>query len=466
MVPIGAQEDRRKLPGPEDQAQALRVIQKDYASDFAATDLDGRKSLFLLLMQETRQEHRSTWRFVLLGEARRVALTIPSVRHAMLASRRLVSEFDLQAISYLQETLDLLAKRVEGIFESRHLSIAYRQVAKRALARAKTQVTARLLKCSLEWARRSKMKTVIAEIESIQAQFDEIQRLSLEAEAARRRLTTNPLDPADNSTLGTYLCFVLGDWERGSIFLSRAEEVRYRRQIFVDGSGAQEIGVQISIAEGWRRIASRQRGALADLKKAQIVRRSRVWFERALGQSSGVEYHRLKALLGALDEFKRDPLLEPAKKRWFVLFRSNDPDDWNRSVDQGQNHFAVPLRDAPDGLHYLRLRRVDGDQSLIIRMKKSYLGKDIVLISYGWNGTGSFRFGAHHLGIYDTSRKGRRETVEVKFARQGWGFGHRFGDEKHQAWAWDGRPLRVKTVFEIAVTEQALTPDEKKLLLH
>ena len=138
----------------------------------------------------------------------------------------------------------------------------------------------------------------------------------------------------------------------------------------------------------------------------------------------------MKSLLGALDEFKRDPLLEPAKKRWFVLFRSTDPNHWNRSVNKGVDAFAVPLESAPEGLHYLRLRIVDGGKCLIIRMKKSYLGKDIRIWNHGWNGTCGFRSGAYHLGIYNTRR------------------------------------LLRKSAFEIAVTEQALTPDEKKLLLH
>ncbi len=72
-------------------------------------------------------------------------------------------------------------------------------------------------------------------------------------------------------------------------------------------------------------------------------------------------------------------------------------------------------------------------------------------LPYRWNGSSKFEFGGNHLGVIDLEGGTGQGTVEVGYSRAGWGFGHAYGVDDRQAWAWAGHSLG-KSVFEIAVS--------------
>jgi hypothetical protein len=86
---------------------------------------------------------------------------------------------------------------------------------------------------------------------------------------------------------------------------------------------------------------------------------------------------------------------------WMVLFRSDDPTVWNTdSADE--RRFAVPAARAPLGVRYLRLRRMDTGDMLIVPVRHGQLTQPPKMTSDGdfvWNGTASADFGGRHLGI-------------------------------------------------------------------
>ncbi len=67
------------------------------------------------------------------------------------------------------------------------------------------------------------------------------------------------------------------------------------------------------------------------------------------------------------------PAVRPDAERWTVLFRSDDPRVWD--TDSKGEKFAIPLKKAPTVIHYLRLRRMDTGQFLIVGMTRNLLHK-------------------------------------------------------------------------------------------
>jgi hypothetical protein len=161
---------------------------------------------------------------------------------------------------------------------------------------------------------------------------------------------------------------------------------------------------------------------------------------------------------------------EQPKAKWTILFRSDDPSKW----DTRTKGVAIPLDSAPAKFRYLRLRRMDTDEAMILRMDPDQLRNgthDISEKGYWWNGTSKKGFGGHHLGIVEGPRhKFPAKRGMITLMWHGWdgftgsGFGHAYGVDDKQRYAWRGKEI-PRTVFEIAVTYGPLGPEERRNLL-
>jgi hypothetical protein len=169
-----------------------------------------------------------------------------------------------------------------------------------------------------------------------------------------------------------------------------------------------------------------------------------------------------KATAFATDDAKRPD-------RWRVLFRSKKPELWNTNT-QSDNHFAIPLQSTPAETKYLRLRRMDTGEAIIIPMTRGRIGRaDPPGRKSRWNGEGKDEFGGYHLGIAEgpvarfTEGRG---TIGVLMdgwdANPGSGFGHAHHVEGGgQRYAWLGKEI-PPIAFEVAVTTDELTGTERK----
>lgn len=149
----------------------------------------------------------------------------------------------------------------------------------------------------------------------------------------------------------------------------------------------------------------------------------------------------------------------------FLLFRSCEPSIWNHSVNENENHCAISLDQVPADVAFLRLRRLDSGQGLVIPLQIRDLTQDGGENLIAFNGSNEEFYGARHLGIYSESLP---QEVEIRFALGGWGFGHcsDSGDSKPaQACAWAGQKINADTVLEITVYPRLpeLTDDDQLL---
>jgi hypothetical protein len=175
--------------------------------------------------------------------------------------------------------------------------------------------------------------------------------------------------------------------------------------------------------------------------------------------------------VGVLESGKPIATPDARPSEWFVLFRCADPAIWNRNVNEGPEHVAVPVKDAPEDLQWLKMA-MSADDYVIIPMTKSRLGVAGSEGRYGWEGDGYYRCNSHHLGIYDTTRSVGNNGISVNDGERvqgfmgGWGFGHHnWVDAAPQGFAWNAKNLDVAPVFEISVQSRKLTPEEAGHLL-
>jgi hypothetical protein len=157
---------------------------------------------------------------------------------------------------------------------------------------------------------------------------------------------------------------------------------------------------------------------------------------------------------------------------WTVLFRSDDPSVWD--TDSPGKKYAIPLKQAPAKFRYLRLRRMDTGESLILPLTSAELrnGKaPSAEAGSWWNGTAKLDWEGRHLGIAQAPRhKFPAHKGMIGVMADGWdvftgsGFGHKSFANDKQYYCWRGKEI-PKTVFEISVTDGPLTAEEKRCLL-
>jgi hypothetical protein len=167
----------------------------------------------------------------------------------------------------------------------------------------------------------------------------------------------------------------------------------------------------------------------------------------------------------------------PAPTRWTVLFRADDPSVWDKDAKGAKGEqIAIPLKYAPATFRYLRLRRIDTGEALILPLTREQLqnGKSATAdTAFWWNGTAKEEWKGRHLGIVQGPRQKWPELPKgmISVMNEGWdgfagsGFGHKvFKADDGQCYSWRGKEI-PKTVFEIAVADGPLSADEKRWLV-
>jgi hypothetical protein len=164
----------------------------------------------------------------------------------------------------------------------------------------------------------------------------------------------------------------------------------------------------------------------------------------------------------------------PAPTSWTILFRSDDPSVWNKNAkDAKGKQIAIPLKFAPEEFRYLRLRRMDTREMLILPLTPDQLqnGKPDAEADFWWNGTAKEEWKGRHLGIVQAPRhKWPVPKGMIAVMNDGWdgfagsGFGHKCFKDDGQYYCWRGKEISP-TVFEIAVSDGPLGPEEKRCLV-
>jgi hypothetical protein len=165
----------------------------------------------------------------------------------------------------------------------------------------------------------------------------------------------------------------------------------------------------------------------------------------------------------------------PAPARWTILFRSADPSVWDQDAKNAKGEqVAIPLKFAPAKFRYLRLRRMDTGEALILPLSPDQLqnGKPPKPEEgFWWNGANVDEYKGRHLGIVQGPRRKFPEPRGlICVMHDGWdgfagsGFGHKYGIGDDQYYSWRGKEI-PRTVFEIAVSDGPLSPEEKRCLV-
>jgi len=152
---------------------------------------------------------------------------------------------------------------------------------------------------------------------------------------------------------------------------------------------------------------------------------------------------------------------------WTILFRSTNPLLWNIEVNNGDD-YSLPIKAVPAGMRYLRIRRMDTMDEVIIPCKRAELDQ------VHWptpraifRGDKRLNRQACVVAILDPSHAVDHSQPLIALTPEGWYSGWGFAESgegiEKQAWVWDGQSIGL-TEMEIAVTDRPLRTTEEKHL--
>lgn len=242
-----AKAPRQPVPADTDVAAAEDLIRQAYEDDYVEAAKGSSRRLVAKLLEAVREVDDPPRKYALLLESQRLAIAADDLDAAIDVASQLSALFEVDAA---QSRLDvLLAAAKSGECDDDALCQAFLTLAEQSLKRGQIEVAERAVAEALLAAKRldRREKQVASEerrrtgrkpteqgaaadfLERAigqQRELKNLERSRSDYEKAMEVLKESPDDPAANTRVGRYRCFVAGDWEKGLEALQRGESGR------------------------------------------------------------------------------------------------------------------------------------------------------------------------------------------------------------------------------------------------
>lgn len=278
-------EKRLAPPSESARAAASKLVQEVFAPDFAKAKSPSEKlALADTLLAQAVKSRDNAERYVLVEEARKLALSAGNFGRALSAVRDQAERFDIDEWALNCTVIDEAAKSATTNTLRKQLGETVLDQANRAVAEDKYEEARHMLTTVLPVVKKTNDAALTRQIT---ARGKEVLDLAKAYESVRKASDTleeSPDDPAANLALGRHLCFTRQDWTQGLPHLAKGEDAA------LGGAAKQDIDAptaaedQIAVADSWWELASAAEG----IAKTALLSRAEFWYREALPQLSGL----------------------------------------------------------------------------------------------------------------------------------------------------------------------------------
>ncbi|GEM_PF-1028913 len=291
--PADVADARLPVPSYSDQDAAKSAFRQKYRKELADANRPETRSLLArTLLTESEQEADATMRYVLLLEARDLAVNAGDPFLAVQIGESMAAHFRRNVWDVHLETLKEVRKSKLAI--SREPALTVLQSLGRAAIRADEYDAAQSLgeigegiaQDARDLALRDAFKQARERAESLKAGYQAIQ-------SALAVLQTNDSDPAANETVGRFYCMVKQDWKKGLPYLAKGGHAVLRAAAQGDLNAPTSPTAQLRVADDWWAFAESLEGA----EQAAVRRRAGYWYLKTEQAQSGENLARVQQRL-------------------------------------------------------------------------------------------------------------------------------------------------------------------------
>ena len=217
------------------------TIRDAYKEDYKNSD---KAALAKKLLQKAKEAQDSTDRFVLLQEAKNVALDSFLGELAFEAINVMAVHYDVSAAQSKADVIAQTAEKVRTAEQKRAIAEAALQVVDEAIREDNFDLAKEMVKQANQLARLQEVATRSKEV-------DKLAKAYADAKEARGTLKKDPTDPDANLAVGRYLCFARDDWDKGLLMLANGSNEKLKSLAEKDIKGAKTPAEQVRLGNAW-----------------------------------------------------------------------------------------------------------------------------------------------------------------------------------------------------------------------
>jgi hypothetical protein len=293
-------EPAERLPEPsaDAQAKAEETLKDLYKVEFARKKPRAMLALALKLYQLAGESTNAAERFVMLREARDLAVKAGNAQVALGAIDALTRRFKVKGLAMKVAALDALAKKVRASATRYALVVGALLTTREAVGADDYDTADQVMELAKKVAGRvSSLKSVVQD----RAKFLAVLKEDFpKLKAARDKLQSDPDDPDANLKVGKFLCLALGKWREGMTFLAKGGDAKLKALAQKVGARPQKPAALVAVGEGIWDWSEREEGGV----KADLQEWAREWYWKALPRLEGLDKtkaeQRLQIKLGRL----------------------------------------------------------------------------------------------------------------------------------------------------------------------
>lgn len=219
--------------------------------------------------------------YALQTTAVRIAAAIGDLETACQAIDAQVAMFDVDSLERSGEMLTLFGRSslsagaVDGrAYLQRALPVLHAAIKNNAYDLAKD-----ICQSAIQFETQARDRMLLPSLNRLRLQITAADNQHHRVEAALAQLRKDPSNPAANSTVGLYLAFIKGDWQRGLSLLAEGNDDRLAQIAATDSATGSSAPAMLSTADRWWELGE----ATAQKKFRGVCRgRAAYWYAKAM----------------------------------------------------------------------------------------------------------------------------------------------------------------------------------------
>jgi hypothetical protein len=291
---------RSRIPVPDDQSlhhaldRVKDLFQAEYAGALGGT---GKKQLAGRLLREADSiQDDADARYAILRAALDLYLEAENVPGTMAVVDRIASDFDINPLL----AKGRLLRRMSGSASGRVRQLVGKRaftMSEEALQAEQPELAVAFLDMAGNVAKSTHDRELAVLIRERDADLRQLAAVMAAVETAKETLEHKEDDPDACLTVGEWLCFRAGDWERGLTLLAKGSNPQLKMAAELETTARSDVAQRKQLADLWLELADSAEDRTVSLA---LKRRAKHWYTVALPEMTGLDRIAVERVLAQL----------------------------------------------------------------------------------------------------------------------------------------------------------------------
>ena len=291
---------RRPVPDAAALRESEKLIRDLFKEEYAKKTGPDKVALARKLMELADQtKDDPPGRFVLLREARDLAIGGGNLTLAFAATDEAVREFDIDGAALKGAALVAIGQTLMAPDEIKSAAVRILKYVDEAVAAEDFEAATKAAAAVAAMARRAKDIPLLSKADAKVKELDEWKSRVEKLKKANEALAKNPNDPEACLAVGQYQCVVRGDWASGLPLLAKGSNPVLKGLAQKDLAAPGEPAAQVALGDEWW-----DAGETA-LGKDECRIRAAYWYRQAVPRLAGFTKTKVEKRLAEIEELKK-----------------------------------------------------------------------------------------------------------------------------------------------------------------